>query len=482
MTRVTRRSFLATSAAIGATTLFSTKLRAIGANDDVRMAVVGLNGRGQEHMKVFPSIPGVRLVALCDADERVLNNAVKNADGKGSKVQGYKDIRKLLESKDVDAIAIATPNHWHSLMTVWGCQAGKDVYVEKPCSHEIWEGRKDVEAAEKYKRVVQIGTQRRSDTGFAEAVAWLQAGNLGKILYARGLCYKPRPSIGKVTQPTPIPASVDYDLWCGPAPMEPLMRKNLHYDWHWVWPTGNGDIGNQGVHEMDQCRWALGQNTLPERVFAFGGRFGYDDDATTPNTEVAIYDYKPAPLIFEVRGLPRKKGDTAMDAYRSQVRIGLVVQCENGYYSAGENGGWAYDNDDKKVKQFTQAGQKNHQANFIKAVRSRKPEDNVAPILGGHLSSALCHMGNISYRVGKQVPPTQLEDMIKSDKLATESFERVKQHLAANGVDLGQTPPTLGPSLAFDPQKEQFTGAHAEEANKLVRREYRAPYVIPDQV
>ncbi len=482
MNRISRRSFLATSAAVGATTLFSTKLRAIGANDDVRMAVIGLNGRGGEHMKVFPSIPGVRLVALCDVDDKVLGNAVKNADKGGGKVTPYKDIRKLLENKDIDAIAIATPNHWHALMAVWGCQAGKDVYVEKPCSHEVWEGRKIVEAAQNHNRIVQIGTQRRSDLGYRESIKWIHDGNLGKILYARGLCYKPRPSIGKVSGPQPIPASVDYDLWCGPAPMEPLMRKNLHYDWHWVWPTGNGDIGNQGVHEMDQCRWMLGNETLPDRVFTFGGRFGYDDDATTPNTEVAIYDYKPAPLIFEVRGLPMKKGVTTMDAFKNAVRIGIHIQCENGYYLAGENGGWAYDNEDKKVKQFKQDGQKDHQANFIKAVRSRKQDDVMAPILDGHYSSALCHLGNISYRVGKQIPPTQLEDQIKGDKLASEAFERVKNHLAANGVDLAQSLPTLGPSLQVDPATERFVGTFADEANKLVRREYRAPYVIPDQV
>ena len=485
MNRISRRRFLATSAAVAATTILSTKLRAIGANDDVRVAVIGLHGHGEEHMKVFPTIPGVRLVALCDVDDKVLGNAVKNADGKGSKVTPYKDIRKLLENKDIDAIAIATPNHWHALMAVWGCQAGKDVYVEKPCSHEVWEGRKIVEASEKYNRIVQIGTQRRSDLEYRAAIKWIHDGNIGKILYARGLCYKPRPSIGDVGKrlgPQPIPAGVDYDLWCGPAPMEPLMRKNLHYDWHWVWPTGNGDIGNQGVHEMDQCRWMLGQETLPDRVFTFGGRFGYDDDATTPNTEVAIYDYKPAPLIFEVRGLPSKKGSTVMDAYKNLVRIGIHIQCENGYYLAGENGGWVYDNEDKKIKQFTQKGQKDHQANFINAVRSRKQEDVMAPILDGHYSSALCHLGNISYRVGKQIPPTQLEDQIKSDKLATEAFERVKNHLMANGVDLTQSLPTLGPSLQFDPATERFVGTFSDEANKLVRREYRAPYVIPDQV
>jgi len=479
-----RRYFLKGTAAVSAGLMCSTKLRAIGANDAVRIAVVGFHARGQAHIAAFGKQSDVRITALCDADQHVLEQGVADQEKKGNKVVGYEDVRKLLEDKNVDAIATATPNHWHSLITVWACQAGKDVYVDKPISHNIWEGRKCVEAAAKYNRVVQHGTQRRSDEGYRKLVESLQGGKLGKILYARGLCYKPRPSIGKVSGPQPIPAGVNYDLWCGPAPMEPLMRKNLHYDWHWVWPTGCGDIGNQGVHEMDQCRWALGQQTQPQHCFSFGGRFGYDDDATTPNTLVAVYDYQPAPLIFEVRGLPRKKGEGVMDVFKpGDVRIGVVIYCEGGFYAAGENGGWIYDNDGKRIEQVTTKGQPEHQANFIKAVRSRKPEDQKAPAIEAHYSASLCHLGNIPYRVGKGMKQGEIADAVKSNKIAAEALERTKAHLAANGVDLDKDLMTLGPTLTFDPKTEKFTGPMSDEANKLVKRDpYRAPYVVPDQV
>ncbi|MGD0092459.1 MAG: hypothetical protein ABSE73_21295, partial [Planctomycetota bacterium] len=365
----------------------------------------------------------------------------------------------------------------------------KDVYVEKPSSHEIWEGRKTVEAARKYNRIVQAGTQSRSSTGLKEAFAWLQKGELGKILYARGFCYKPRGSIGKVTSPTPIPPEVDYDQWCGPAPNGPLMRKKLHYDWHWVWPTGNGDIGNQGIHEMDMCRWVLGQKGLAPRVFSFGGRFVHDDDATTPNTLISFYDYKPAPLIFEVRGLPTKSPPPPgaknpknpkenlpmppMDRYKG-IGIGLVVICEGGYFAGGAGGGWAYDKDGKKIKQFS--GDADHMANFLKAVRSRKVEDLNADIELCHLSSALCHMGNISYRLGKTAKPEEIAEITKADNEAQDSLERLKTHLAANEAELAKTPAVLGPWLTFDSEKEQFTGTLADEANKLVTREYQQMY------
>jgi len=481
MSRVTRRQFMAGSLAAGAWAMAAPYSRALGASDDIRVAVVGFNSQGGVHIQQFLKIPGVRLVALCDADSRVIERGLKALGDQGGKVQTYQDVRKLLENKDVDALSTATPNHWHALITVWACQAGKDVYVEKPTSHEIWEGRKAVEAARKYNRIVQGGTQGRSNTGLREAFEWIKAGNIGKIVVARGFCYKPRGSIGKVTAPTPIPPEVDYDLWCGPAPKEPLMRKKLHYDWHWVWPTGNGDIGNQGIHEMDMCRWALGQAGLAPRVFSIGGRFVHDDDATTPNTLVSFYDYKPAPLIFEVRGLPRKTGDTAMDNYRG-TRTGLVVECEGGYFAGGQGGGWTYDKDGKKIKQFPATGAEKHQDNFIQAVRSRKREDLTADILEGHLSSALCHMGNISYRLGAGKPPDQIAETIKGDKMHAECFGRFLEHIKANEADLAKTPIILGPWLDMDCEKEQFTGALAAKANELVTRRYREPFVVPDKV
>jgi hypothetical protein len=478
MKGLTRRQFLAGSVAAGAAVLLGPHARVLGANEDVRMAVVGFNGQGRSHIEGFRVMPGVRITALCDCDKKVLDAEVKRFEDRNEKVAAYQDVRRVLDDKNVDAVVTATPNHWHALLTVWACQAGKDVYVEKPVSHEIWEGRKAVEAARKYSRVVQAGTQNRSDPGLQEALEWLKAGNLGKIVLARGFCYKERKSIGKCTEPLKIPDHIDYDLWCGPAPKKPLMRKKFHYDWHWLWDTGNADIGNQGIHEVDQCRWALGQGGIAPRAMSIGGRFGYEDDAETPNTQIAFLDYKPAPMIFEVRGLPRKTGDNAMDVYRGLARVGIVIDCEGGYFS----GGWAFDKDGKKVKQFKRDGGGSHRANFVKALRSRKPADNPADILEGHLSACLFHMANISYRLGKERPSEEIADLIKADKDHADAFERFKAHLEANGVDLKNSRPILGPWLELDAEKERFTGTLADEANKQVKREYRAPFVLPDVV
>ena len=286
------------------------------ANNDIRVAVIGIRGRGGDHIQDLLPLKGVRITALCDVDEKVLAGRVSKLKEKGLQVEGYRDIRKLLESKNVDAVSIATPNHWHVLASLWAVQAGRDVYVEKPFSHDVWEGRQLVRAARNLGRIVQCGTQSRSTVGLHQAVAWARQGHLGKILYALGTCYKRRGSIGKVSGPQPIPANIDYDLWCGPAPMKPLLRKNLHYDWHWIWDTGNGDIGNQGPHQMDQCRWFLGEDALSPSVLAIGGRLGYSDDGETPNTLVVVHEYPRAPLYFEVRGLPDKAGAERMSVYR----------------------------------------------------------------------------------------------------------------------------------------------------------------------
>src|SRR6266511_698526 len=307
MNHLTRRSFLkrslATSAALSLPARFWAQVP--GANDDLRVAVIGFNGQGKSHIHSLTGIKGVRIVALCDVDRTVLEREAKELEKEGKPIQTYTDVRKLLESKSIDAISTATPNHWHALISVWACQAGKDVYVEKPVSHNVWEGRKIVEAARKYKKIVQTGTQSRSSHAIKEAIEWVNAGNLGKITAARGLCYKPRVSIGKVDGPQPVPAGVDYDLWCGLAPTDPIRRKRFHYDWHWFWNYGCGDLGNQGIHQMDIARWFLGVNELSPRIVSLGGRLGYDDDGETANTQVIYHDYAKAPLIFEVRGLPR---------------------------------------------------------------------------------------------------------------------------------------------------------------------------------
>ena len=455
------------------TNVLSTARRS--ANEDIRYAVVGFNQRGQSHLSDMRKVKGTRLVALCDVDRTVLAREIKNAEAKDEKVKGYTDIRLLLENKDIDVITIATPNHWHSLAAIWAIQAGKDVYVEKPVSHNVWEGRQLVNAAQKYQKIVQSGTQCRSNSGIRDGMAWLHAGKMGKIIRARGLCYKRRPSIGKVEGPQVVPESIDYDIWCGPAPKEPLMRKKLHYDWHYIWNEGNGDLGNQGIHQMDLARWALGQNSLSPRVLSVGGRLGYIDDGQTPNSLIIYHDYPDAPLIFEVHGLPVKAGSDKMDELRG-VSVGLIVDCEGGsMVIRNYNTSTFFDQSGKEVKKFH--GESNHFENFIHAVRSRDASHLNANVLEGHLSSALCHMGNISYRLGKTAALDEIAHSIEKTTDLKEAFGRMQKHLLANDVDLQKTPALLGGALSMDPKSERFPGNQA--ANELLTRNYRAPFVVP---
>jgi predicted dehydrogenase len=489
MNSFTRRDFIWSSMAAGAgLAMLKPTSRVLGANNDIRLATIGVGGQGSYHTQIFSKIPGVRYVAICDTDQSHVDKCVKSFADKGIKVDGYTDVRKLLERKDIDAITSATPNHWHALVTVWACQAGKDVYIEKPACHEIWEGRKMVEAARKYNRIVQIGTQKRSSEAHKEAFEWIRQGNIGKIKWSRGFCYKERyPGTNGIVHgtngPKPVPASIDYNLWCGPADMVPLRRTELHYVWHWVWNTGCGDIGNQGPHEMDIARWALGDPGLPTRAFSIGGRFGVNDAGETANTQIAFYDYKPAPLIFEVRGLPMKKGVRTMDNYRrTGVRIGNYVQCEGGYFPCDDGGGWAFDNDGKKIKQFSGRGGAGHHENFINAVRSHKVSDLNADIEVGHLSAGLVHMANTSYRLGKQMKPDEIKAALADNPEMLDSFNRMLEHLAANEVDLEKEPITMGPILTMDPQKEQYIGECSDMANMFLKRNYREPFVVPESV
>jgi predicted dehydrogenase len=351
-----------------------------------------------------------------------------------------------------------------------------------------------VEAARKYDRIVQIGTQKRSSQAHKAAFEWIRAGNIGAIKWVRGFCYKGRgPGTNGIVEgtngPIAVPATVDYNLWCGPAEMEPLRRKALHYVWHWVWNTGNGDIGNQGPHEMDLARWALGDPGLPTRGFSIGGRFGVGDAGETANTQIAFFDYKPAPLIFEVRGLPTKKGVRNMDNYRrTGVDIGDCVQCEGGYFPCGDGGGWIYDNDGKRTsksftgKDYAGVGGEGHHENFIKAVRSHKRSDQNADIEIGHISAALSHIANTSYRLGRKATPDEIKQAIGDNADMMDSFDRMLEHLAANEVNLEKEPITIGPMLTMDPQKEQYVGEYSEMANMFLKRNYREPFVVPDKV
>lgn len=499
MKRIARRDFMKCSAVVGTSLAVSrfhaqaapfAKVR--GANDNIQLAVVGIGstvkigGKGKQDIRDFRKVPGVRIVALCDVDRANLDPEVQKFKDRNEKVDAYGDIRKLLEAKNIDAISITTPNHWHALIAIWACQAGKDVFVQKPASHNIFEGRKMVEAARKYDRIVMVTSGSRGRSGITEAIEYVRQGNLGKILYVHGVNYKPRMSIGKVSGPQPIPKTLDYDLWSGPAPVVPLMREYLHYDWHWDWLYGNGDFGNMGIHYLDGCRMAVGRDKLPPRVISIGGRFGYVDDGQTPNTQIAFLDYEPAPIIFEVRGLPKdksylsgnweKNAKQTMDSYQG-IQIGLVVHCEGGYVANNK----AFDKNGKTIKEF-QPTNEDLTANFIKAVRSRKASDLQGDVLQGHLSAALFHMANISYRLGKAKSPGEIRERIQGKKELSNAHERFVEHLAANGIALDKTPAVLGPWLTMDSEKERFVGDLSDEANRLVTRDYRQPFVVPEKV
>jgi predicted dehydrogenase len=345
-----------------------------------------------------------------------------------------------------------------------------------------------VKAARKYDRIVQTGTQKRSSEAHPAAFEWMRQGNLGKMKWVRSLCYKGRFEgsngiVNGTNGPNILPEYIDYNLWCGPAEMEPLRRQQLHYKWHWVWNTGCGDLGNQGIHEMDLGRWALGDPELAPRVMSFGGRFRVNDAGETANTQIVFLDYKPVPLIFEVRGLPRKKGDRSMDNWRrTGTRVGIVVQCEDGYWAAGDGGGRIFNNDDSRTdKQFTGRGGAGHHQNFIDAVRSHKRSELNADIEKGHYSSALCHMGNISYRLGKKMSVEDARKMIDNEYVM-DSFDRMVEHLKVNEVDLEKEPITMGPMLTMDNNTEKFVGEYSELANMYIKRNYREPFVVPDQV
>jgi predicted dehydrogenase len=467
MTRLTRRAFLKGSLAAGAAVGLAPHARVLGANDDLRVAVVGFRGQGNHHIKCLQGLSGVRVVGLCDVDRDVLNRGVKAFAGRNEKVAAHTDVRKLLESKDIDAVTTATPDHWHALVTVWACQAGKDVYVEKPLCHNLWEGRKMVEAARKYDRVVQFGNQNH---GARTGAIRLEVEGMGKIRVAFNSLNRMRTSIGKVGGPQPVSDTVDYDLWCGPAPKEPLRRKTLHYDWHWVWSTGTGEIGNNGIYQLDAVRTALGQTTLPKRVMSLGGRFLFDDDGETPNTQIALFQFDPGPLvIFELRNLPSEKGPKT---------VGAKVKCERGESGLPRPDGQPGDTGGHRAHQ-------GHLFNFLAAVRSRKVSDLRADVLEGHLSTAMVHMANISYRLGTGHPVEEARDAVKDRGAeAVETFERFRAHLEANGVDFAKAKVVVGPWLEIDAATEQFVGpaSAAARANALVRPEYRQPFVVPDKV
>ena len=300
----------------------------------------------------------------------------------------------MFDDPNIDVVSIATPNHWHALATIWACQAGKDVYVEKPVSHNVSEGRRMVEAARKYGRIVQAGTQCRSHKGIQDAMAFLHSGKLGEVYLARGLCYKPRGSIG--TKPVgPVPDGLDYDLWTGPAQLMAYNANKLHYNWHWVWNTGNGDLGNQGIHQVDLARWGLGKKEFPKAVHASGGRYGYKDDGETPNTLSTTYEFDDCLLEFEVRGLPTND--------ELGVKVGDIFYGTEGVLAISSYTDWQAYMGPKLEKGAGGKGGGDHFANFLKSVHSRDHKTLNGDIEEGHQSSAFCHLGNISYKLDRKL-------------------------------------------------------------------------------
>ena len=474
MKGVTRRAFVKSSIAAGVAVVLPFS-RVRGANDCIRVGVVGLGGRGTEaHIPSFEGQKDVTVVAVSDADRERMGSGVRMIESKHNhKVEQYLDMRKMFDRKDIDVISNATQNYWHGLSTIWACQAGKHIYVEKPLSHYIWEGRQMVNAARKYNRIIQCGTQRRSQSAITQAIQWIQEGNLGRIKYVTAFANKPRSSCGRRDTPLQIPDTIDYDLWCGPAKKLPIYRDRLQYDCSFDWNTGDGESCNQGVHEVDVARWCLNEKMLPRRVMSIGGRFVFNDAGNVPNTQIIYYDFPTAPLLYEVHNLYKAKSSNEVPTFRGE-QVGVIVDCEGGSVSLYR--GIAWDNEGKQIKSFSGGG--DHFVNFIEAVRSGRRETLNAEILEGHISTAVCHTGNISFRLGKKASREEMRAQVQDISIYSDMFHRLLEHLASHEIDVDAKAVTLGPWLEIDQGNEHFKDN--EQANHLVRGFYREPYVMPD--
>jgi predicted dehydrogenase len=429
-----RRHFLiGSAAAVG--TLSASRFSLASPNDTVNVACVGLRSRGKAHLGAYPKLPNVKVAALCDIDDAVLADAAKNFP----EAKQYKDLRKLLEDKSIDVVSIATPNHQHTIQAIWAMQAGKDVYVEKPCSHNMFEAKQVVAAARKYNRIVQQGSQARSSVALQEGVKRMRDGELGDIYMARGLCFKWRDTIGHAPE-SPVPAGVDYDLWLGPAPKRAFTKNRFHYNWHWHWDYGNGDLGNQGIHEVDIARWGLGVK-YPTKVSAIGGHFMFEDDQETPNTLNASYEFeeggKKKMMVFEVRHWISNNEANISDFEGPAAGLGNAAARKTGRNTIGNifygSKGYLAIDGYNKYQTWMGPGQEpgptanaggNHFENFINAVRSRKRETLNAEIEEGAISTTLVHLANISYRLGRTIKFDAATYSCPGDEEATRMFRR----------------------------------------------------------
>jgi predicted dehydrogenase len=478
MTSITRRQFLedsilaaaAAAAAANTSPLVAAEPRTVSASSKVTVAIIGCGIRGKQHARELANLADCNIAYVCDPDrDRAAEVAAQIVAQKRPEPKAVQDLRVVLDDKSVDAVFIATCNHWHALAAIWAMQAGKDAYVEKPVSHNITEGRRMVQMARKLNRICQGGTQYRSSGANAAAMEYMRQGKLGEVKLARSIVYGGRGSIGGPGT-FEVPANVDYNLWAGPAPMSPLTRPKLQYEWHWHWDTGNGELGNNNVHSLDQCRWGLGVTGLGRSVISYGGRLGYTDAGQTPNTQVCVFDFGDKTIVAETRGLKTAP-------FRPEYKGGTIFEGTQGIIA----GSSLFDLDGKLVSTF-EGKSTSHFANFLGAVRSRKREDLKAEILEGHQSTALCHTGNISWRLGRAATPSELREelgKLKVHENVLETLDRTLQHLRDNKIDPEKTKLTLGPLLRLDPEREVFL--NNSQANAFLTREYRAPFVVPGE-
>jgi predicted dehydrogenase len=483
---VSRRDFVETALAAAAAALAGLRPgrepRASAApaapNDRLRVAVIGVNGQGGAHIGEWLAHPDCDLVAVCDCDPAAYAKHGKRFETLSRPPEYVKDVRRLLERKDIDAVSIATPNHSHALFAVWAMAAGKDVYVEKPCSHNVSEGRIMTEWARRLGRMVQMGVQSRSMTGMRQAVEFVKGGGIGEVKTAHAVCFRRRDSIGLVDTPAPVPAGMDFDLWCGPAPLVVPTRKRLHYDWHWNRVTGNGDLGNQNPHELDKARWVLGKQELPRRVVSLGGRLGYVDNGDVANSQVTIYQWDDCVLISDVRGLPIKPAVDFGLAKGGPFNGACNIWYGSEGYCVGPNytSGVAFDYDGRELGKWSGGSYQQHFANFVDAIRSREHRDLHLDIEDAHLSSALAHLGNVSWALGERVTLGTRPTLAADHPRVAASLDTFEAYVRENGVDLEKTPLLLGRELAIDPVTERSEDAAVAA---LFTREYRKGFELP---
>jgi len=450
--------------------------RVLGANERVNVAVAGVNGKGKGHVSAFNELENVNVIAICDPDTKGMDKCADRAP----RAQRIQDFRKVLEMKDLDALVIATPNHWHAPMAIAACQAGKHVYVEKPVSHCIWEGRQMCAARKKYQRVVQAGTQQLSCPAPKECGADIRSGKYGRIKWVHCFKIHDRPSAGKRTEPLTIPSHIDYNLWAGPAPMAPIYREKLHYDWHWDLRWGDGEMGNWAVHYTSDLCFMLGWTEMPNSVMSAGGRFVWDDAADAPNMLFSMMEHQGIPLTVEIRDLTVSKDRNVRATYMGS-RGGNIIMCEKALIKISRGGGRAYTPDGKEtIKHYVGNSGAGHRENFIAAIKADDHEKLNAPIEGCHVSSGICHLSNISYRLGRQAAPDLIRARMSDyDDIRRTAGEQLKQ-IKAHDADMSKI--VLGPKLAFNPKTERFVGNDSGEANALLRYEMRKEFAVPERV